>query len=199
MFGLEGLKGYIGETTLEDAMLQFLLDAYLKKVGSLIGKDLELSAYEETLKGDGQQCIYLEKTPVFDILHLETVEDGELLEHQYERVDNRVYKSNGCWQGRYTTIGMSDIKYSSMENIYVVYRAGYLTEKVLKELEENGVNISHLEPNFPEDLELLIYESIKNHIQNGGKELKSYAIDDIRYEYVTMAETFQQVLERYKK
>lgn len=198
MLSLEDLKKYIGEVPLEDNELRFLLDAYVEKVGSMIGKELLLNAYQETLKGDGNQCLYLTATPIFDILDISTSEEGQLAENQYFNIGNQLYKADGAWTGKYTSVGMSNIKYSALENVIVTYRAGYLTVDTLAKLEENGEDVEGIEPNFPSDLELLIYESIKNHIRNDGQELKAYAIDDIKYEYITTAESFALVIDKYR-
>lgn len=198
MLSLECLKEYIGETPLDDPALRFLLDAYVAKVGSMIGKELLLNAYQETLKGDGNQCLYLTATPIFDILDVSTSEDGKLAEGQYFNIGNQLYKANGAWTGKYTSVGMSGIKYSTLENVLVTYRAGYLTCDILNKLGENGEDVEGIEPNFPADLELLIYESIKNHVRNDGQELKAYAIDDIKYEYITTAESFALVIDKYR-
>ncbi|MGL5676836.1 MAG: hypothetical protein ACRDDX_10515 [Cellulosilyticaceae bacterium] len=196
MCSIDGLKQHIGQSNIEETQLKFLLDAYLTKVSSLIGKDLLLEAYQETIKGDGQQCIYLEVTPVFDVIQVLS-EDGALPTNTYQLIGNAIYKDGG-WQGKYTTVGMSAIKYSSLENYIVIYRAGYLTQEIIQALADDGEDVTGLKPNFPQDLELLIYESVKNHINAGGKEIKAYAIDDVRYEYVTMNESYIDVLKKYK-
>lgn len=183
---VEEFKEFYPSSSLTDMQIQLYCEMMTEYIHELAGVSLEEGEYTETLKGNGQDTLYLKKRPVTSINSLEgnRTSFDDVMVNEYKNGIKRLYgvfyKGQDIFENTASMTSKSEI-------VKVTYTGGY----------KYGA-----EGNVPTSLKYALAGMIQSYVDEttGEGKLKAYSRDDVSYTFkdsIERNQSFIAIIGRY--